>query len=118
MIIEIDYKPPYTIIRVKDDLDNKSDLTEVYSLVKKYLASGQINFAIGFSPRSYFYPPSISVIVKCSELIKIHEGSLSIIEANNEAVDMISSIDTEGFISVYQTENDLLHHASAPIIKE
>lgn len=116
MIIEINHNQTYTIFRIKDDLDSRSDLSEIYSMMKKYIANGHKQFAIGFSPRSYFYPHSISTVVKCAELLKIEGGILSIIEANNEVIDMISSIDNENFISVFKTEEDMVLSLSQPVI--
>jgi|GEM_PF-1892515 len=118
MIIEVNYKTPYIIFRIKDDLDNRSDLTGLRSLVKKYLANGDKYYAFTFSSRSLFFPSSISIIVQCAELIKEQEGSLSIVEASSEILDMIASIDIDQFISTFRTEEEMLFHLSPSLRKK
>ncbi len=117
MIIDITHIDPYILFRIKDDLDNKSSILELLDLVRKYIDSGQKYFAFGFSQSSFFYPSSISVLVQCCEMIKTSEGSMSIIEKNADIEDLIDSIDTDKFIKLFNTIEEMLFCVSPTLRK-
>jgi hypothetical protein len=117
MIIDITDIAPYILFRIKDDLDNKSSIIELLELVRRYVENGQKHFAFGFSPNSFFYPSSISVLVQCCEMIKSAEGVMSIIEKNADLEDMVESIDSDKFIKLFNNVEEMLFFASPTLRK-
>jgi hypothetical protein len=118
MIIEVTHREPYVIFRVKEVLDSNSNFSELQTLIKEYLKKGNRNFAIGFSKNSFFYSKTIATMISCIELIKDQNGVISIIEANQDVLEFISAIDNEGFISIFQTEDELLFHSVSLLKKD
>jgi hypothetical protein len=108
MIIEVTHRDPYVVFRVKEALETNSSLNELYTLIKGYLKNNNLHFAVGFSKNSFFYSKTIAGMILCVELIKSSGGSFSIIEVNHEIADVVTSIDTDNFISTFQTEEELI----------
>jgi anti-anti-sigma regulatory factor len=111
MIIEVIHRDPYVIFRIKEVLDTNSNLSELHALIKEYLKRNNRYFAIGFSKNSFFYSKTIATMISIVELIKNSNGTISIIEANHDILELVSTIDSEGFISIFQTEEELLFHS-------
>lgn len=117
MIIEVTYRDPYVIFRVKEALDTNSNLSELHNLIKEYLKKDDKHFAVGFSENSFFYSKTIAIIILCVELVKNSGGSFSIIEVTHEIADVVAAIDSDGFISTFQTEEELISHSDSLLKK-
>lgn len=112
MIIDITLIEPFILFRIKVDLDNKSSILELLELVRKYVDNGQKYFAFGFSQNSFFYPPSISVVVQCCEMIKSADGFMAIVDKNADLEDMVCSIDADQFIKLFNNVDEMLYFVS------
>jgi hypothetical protein len=118
MIIDVTHRDPFAIFRIKEFLDTDSNLNELYMLIKEYLKKDYKHFAVGFSKSSFFYSKAIAGIILCIELIQTSGGSFSIIEANHEITDVVASIDDDGFIATYQTEEELIFNSVSLLKKD
>ncbi|HUI90647.1 MAG TPA: STAS domain-containing protein [Chitinivibrionales bacterium] len=115
MKLEVYKKNGYLVIRLKEDVGLNSDLTGLKSVIEQRLAQGARLIAIAFTPSSYLYTKSISVLIACSELIKDAGGRLAIVEANRDILDILSVIDFDKVIKIFADENDLVSDTvSAP----
>jgi hypothetical protein len=118
MIIEVTHRDPFAIFRVKEVLDTNSNLNGLYMLIKEHIKKDYKHFAVGFSKNSFFYSKAIAGIIICIELIKNSGGSFTIIEANHEITDVVASIDNDGFIATFQTEEELIFNSVSLLKKD
>jgi anti-anti-sigma regulatory factor len=114
MELDIYEKNGYHIFRFKEDIGLGTDLAGLKAVIEKYLDQGARSVAIAFTQSSYLYTKSIAVLIACSEMIKDAGGRLAIIEANSDIMDILSVIDFDKVIRIFNTENDLAPEAVSP----
>jgi hypothetical protein len=114
MIIDVYKKGNYQVLRIKDDVGLNTDLGELKSAIETQLSQGVSNIALAFTPQSYLYTKSIAVLISCSELIKDAGGHLAILEANRDILDILSVIDFDKMIVLYNSEADMMTGAAFP----
>lgn len=114
MELDIKQKDKYLILRVQEDLTINSDISILKTVVKEQLQNGQSHIVFAFTKHSYFYTKAIAVLIGCSELIKEKGGTLSIIEANDDIHDILSLIDLDKEIRVFNSEKELLSGVANP----
>jgi len=108
MQIEVYEKGKYQLLRLKDDVGLNTDLGELKIAIEAQLSKGVSNIAIAFTQKSYLYTKSIAVLISCSELIKDAGGHLAILEANRDILDILSVIDFDKMIVLYNSEADMV----------
>jgi anti-anti-sigma factor len=108
MDIDIYKKGNYQLLRLKEDVGLNTDLSELKAVIEQQLSQGVSNIAVAFTQQSYLYTKSIAVLISCSEIIKDAGGHLAIIEANKDILDILSVIDFDKVIKMYESEADLL----------
>jgi len=107
MQIEIYRKGAFQVLRLKEDIGLNTDMYDLKAVIEAQISQGIKHIAIAFSQESYLYTKSIAVLIACSELIKDVGGSLAIIEANRDIIDIFSVIDFDKLIKMYKTEEEL-----------
>ena len=97
----------YLVFRIQEDVGLHSDLSELKQQIDHKLSTGTQHIVIAFTPNSYLYTRSIAVLISCLESIKDHNGSLAIMEANNDILDILSIIDFDKMIKIVKSESEL-----------
>jgi hypothetical protein len=108
MELDIYKKNGYLVFRIKEDVGLNSDLYDLKAVIEQHLVKGARSIAIAFTKSSYLYTKSIAVLIACSEMIKDAGGHLAIIEANRDILDILSVIDFDKMIKIFEKENDLV----------
>jgi anti-anti-sigma regulatory factor len=101
----------FQLVRISEDLNLYSDLSLLKSQVLSLLNAGERHIALRFTPDSYFSSASISALVSCFELIREAEGHAAIITPNHSLLHLLSIIDIDSSILVYESEKRLLEPA-------
>ena len=97
----------YQILRIEDDVQVISDLSELQFLIEGYLRQGKRNIAVSFTGATYIYSGAIAVIVQCYKKIKEGKGDLCIIESKREMLTIFEHLGISKIIPVHQSEDDL-----------
>jgi anti-anti-sigma factor len=113
MEIETVDKNGCTILRVKEDLSAKSDLTTLKSAIKKHLSQGQYNLALAFTADSYFHTQTVSILVQCIEMVHKRGGMLGIVNPNSEILDMLNTISLDRLVNIYPSEDAVASKTAA-----
>ena len=99
-------KNSFIIIRVKENLTLKSDLSSLKSALMRCLGRGQTNFALSFTEKSYFFSHTISMLVECIDMVHKRGGMLGIVNPNNEILDLLHNIGfLEDRLTIFPTED-------------
>jgi anti-anti-sigma factor len=107
MKIETYQKRGYQIIRINEEWDVISDLSELRDLVVGYLARGRKFLAVSFSDASYIYSGALKVLINCHKRVVEQEGSLSIIEPNPKLLNVLDALAINRVIHIYVSEDFL-----------
>ncbi len=107
MFIETYSKGKYQVLRLKDEKERISDLSELNDLVNGYVNRGKLNIAVSFSDASYIYSGAIAVLIKCHQLISSKGGSLCIIEPNPSLFDVLETLNIGRVINIFVSEDFL-----------
>ena len=107
MKIETYQKRGYQVIRIFEEWDVISDLSELRDLVVGYLNRGRKHLAVSFSDASYIYSGALKILINCHKLVKEQEGSLSIIEPNPKLLNILDALSINHVISIYVSEDFL-----------
>jgi anti-anti-sigma regulatory factor len=92
MLIESLFKNGYQILRIKEDLVYRTDVSEMQKLIDECIQNGLFNIAIAFSPTEHFYTPSIRILVQSHKAISPNGGKLALIAPRDDLVQDISEI--------------------------
>ncbi len=107
MKTEIYPKGKYHIIKIKSVLNLTSDIDFLEDLVKDLIGEKKYFIAIQFSDDSYLCSRSGATLIRCWELIKEHEGTLALLNVNQDIHDFLAIIDLDSLIRVFGSENEL-----------
>ena len=108
MKIDIHVHGPFKILKVEDELEIITDLSELKFLIDGYISQGIHKIAISFSGTSYIYSGAIAVLMECHKnLLDCDDGKLCIIETNDDVKAIFSSLNIDKILDIYDSEKDL-----------
>ena len=107
MKIDISQRGTYQILKIEEDLNVISDLSELRFLIQGYLHQGKRHIAVSFTGASYIYSGAIAVLIDIFKQIKEENGQLCILEPHSEIVSIFNSLHLDKFIPVYATIDEL-----------
>lgn len=97
----------YQILKIEDDVQVISDLSELQFLIEGYLRQGKRNIAVCFTSATYIYSGAIAVLIGCFKKIKDGKGELCILESKKEMLTIFEHLGLSKIINVYKSEDDL-----------
>jgi len=108
MRLEIKAHGHYKIIRIEDELEIITDLSELKFLIEGYISHGIRKIAVSFKGTSYIYSGAIAVLMECfKKLSDFPDGRLCIIEPNNELKGVFSALNIDKILKIYNSEDNL-----------
>jgi anti-anti-sigma factor len=107
MKIDIQTHGDYQVLRFAEELSVISDLSELMFIIQGYLQQGRRHIAVGFTTTSYIYSGALAVLINCLKKVKSEGGDLCIIEPNPDISAILTMININKVIPVYQTIDDL-----------
>jgi anti-anti-sigma regulatory factor len=107
MLIESTKRNGFQILRVNDPVNLRSDLGDLRKAVEEYVGQGVVNIALAFSKDSYFYTKHISILVQCLEMLKDANGTLAMIDPNEEILDVLRTIGFFDFTKIYANDDEV-----------
>jgi len=107
MKIDISQHGVYQVIRIEDNLDVISDLSELRFLIQGYLSQGKPYIAIAFTNASYIYSGALAVLIDCFKKIMDKKGELCLVESHSEILNIFRFLHIDQFIPVYGSLDDL-----------
>jgi anti-anti-sigma factor len=110
MKIDIHTNSGYQVLRIEEDLEVISDLSELKFLIEGYLKRGRRFIAIGFTTASYIYSGALAVLIDCHKKIIKEGGDLCIIEPNHELQGVFNVLNVDKILHIYPSE------AALPVI--
>jgi anti-anti-sigma factor len=107
MKIDIHTKSGYQVLRIEEDLEVISDLSELKFLIEGYLKRGRRFIAIAFTTASYIYSGALAVLIDCHKRIVKEGGDLCIIESNRELLGIFTVLNVDKVLHIYPSEAKL-----------
>ncbi len=107
MNFEIGKRGIFQVIRIRDELDVVSDLTELLYLVQGYMKQGRRHIAVGFSGMSYIYSGAVAMLIRCHRELKREDGELCIIEPNENIRPILNLLHIDQVLRVLDSVEDL-----------
>lgn len=107
MKIDIQTYSGYQVLKIEEDLEVISDLSELKFLIEGYLKRGRRFIAVGFTTTSYIYSGAIAVLIDCHKKIAKEGGDLCIIEANQELLGVFNVLNIDRILHIYPSEDQL-----------
>jgi anti-anti-sigma factor len=107
MKIDIIPRGAYQILRIEEELNVISDLSELRFLIEGYLQVGKRHIALSFTSASYIYSGAIAILIDCYKKIKQGNGELCIIESHPEILQIFRFLNIDRFIHIYPSEKDI-----------
>ena len=108
MKLDIHDHGPYKVIRVEEELEIITDLSELKFIVDGYLTRGIHKVAVSFIGTTYIYSGAIAVLVEChKKLLDFSDGTLCILEPNEDIKAIFSALHIDKILDIYDSEDDL-----------
>ena len=108
MKIDIHVRGPFKVIRVEDELEIITDLSELKFLIDGYMSRGIHKIAISFIGTSYIYSGAIAVLMEChKKLLDFSDGKLCILEPNEDIRAIFSALHIDKILNIYDSEDEL-----------
>jgi anti-anti-sigma factor len=107
MKIDIYSHGDYQVLKIEEDLQVISDLSELKFLIEGYLKRGRRHIAVGFTTASYIYSGALAVLVDCYKKILRDGGDLCIIEPNAEILGIFNLLNISKILHIYHSEDEL-----------
>jgi anti-anti-sigma factor len=107
MKIDIHTHNGYQVLKLEEDLQVISDLSELKFLVEGYLKRGRLFIAVGFTTASYIYSGALAVLIDCYKKIAKEGGDLCIIEPNQEMLGVFNVLNIDKILHIYPSEAEL-----------
>ncbi len=107
MKIEIHTHGDFQVLRIEEELSVIADLSELMFIIQGYLQQGKRYIAVGFTTTSYIYSGALAVLINCLKKVKSEGGELCIFEPNPEIRSILTMININKVIAMYQSEDDL-----------
>ncbi len=107
MKIDIQNIGGYQVLKIEEDLEVISDLSELKFLIEGYLKRGRRFIAVGFSTTSYIYSGAIAVLIDCHKKITKEGGDLCIIEANQDLLGVFKVLNIDKLLHIYPSVSHL-----------
>lgn len=107
MNIDLSQHGKYQVIKITDDIDVISDLSELRFLILGYLKQDKNFIAISFTNASYLYSGALAILVDCFKKIMDKKGELCLVESHPEMLSIFRYLHIDQFIPVYKSLDDL-----------
>jgi len=107
MKIETYAKDVYQIIRICNDDQAVSDLSELHDLIAGYVKRGRIHIAVSLCDASYIITGAVSALISCFRMLNERGGSLSIIEPDPGLFETLETLNINNVINIYVSEDYL-----------
>lgn len=108
MEIETLDKNGYRLLRIKEDLGQSTDLTELKSLLASRIDDEVKNLAFSFTEKSYFYSRTIAILTQFLGTIKERDGQFALIHPNDSMLEMIRLVGLNKLMGLHATEDELV----------
>jgi len=107
MKIDISQRGAFQILRIEEDLNVISDLSELRFLINGYLRQGRRHIAVSFTSASYIYSGAIAVLIDVFKQVKEENGELCILEPHPEILSIFHALHLDQFLPIYSSVDDL-----------
>jgi anti-anti-sigma factor len=107
MKIDISQKGIFQILRIEEDLDIVSDLSELRFLIIGYINQGKRYIAISFVNASYIYSGAITVLIECYKKLKNVNGELCLLEPHSAVLNVFHYLNLDQLIPIYTSIDEL-----------
>jgi anti-anti-sigma factor len=107
MKINFYIKNRYQVIRIEEDLQIISELSELRYLIEGYIKQDKNYIAVCFSDSSYIYSGAIAILIDCFKQIRNRGGDLCIIEPNSDMLSVLTLLNINRMVTIYHSEDDL-----------
>ncbi|MDD5674870.1 MAG: STAS domain-containing protein [Chitinivibrionales bacterium] len=104
----------YQVLKFVEDLKVVSELSELQFLIEGYLKQGKKNIAVSFTDSSYIYSGAIAVLIACYKIVKNQGGDLCILEPNPDILSILTFLNINRLIAIYESEFALPDYVPAP----
>ncbi len=108
MKIDINTHGGFQIVRIEEELEIITDLSELKFLIDGYISVGKRKIAVSFSDTSYIYSGAIAVLMNChNALAEYDDGELCILEPNKDIRSIFSVLNIDKVLTIYDSVDDL-----------
>ena len=107
MRIEISQRGTYQILRIEEDFNIISDLSELRFLIQGYIHQGKRYVAVSFTNASYIYSGAIAVLIDCFKQLKKDNGELCLLESHTEILSIFRFLKLDQVIPIYSSIDEL-----------
>ena len=113
MKLDIHDHGQYKVLRVEEELEIITDLSELKFIIDGYLTRGIHKVAVSFIGTAYIYSGAIAVLMEChKKLLDFDDGKLCILEANEDIKAIFSALHIDKILDIYDSEDDLPKYGS------
>jgi len=107
MVTETYAKDRFLVIKIPEVLNLTSNIDDLETVVNDLLEKNQVHIALHFADGSYLCSSSGAVLVRCWENIKERNGTLALLNVNQDIKDFLAIIDFDSLIKTCNSENEL-----------
>ena len=99
----------YRVIKIDEDVEENTELSELNIIVKSMLDQGKRTIAVRFTPQSFFGTKAVHDFVDCLEMITEKQGRLAVVNPNRYIHNFLDAIDFDHVVRVCNSEEDLVY---------
>jgi anti-anti-sigma regulatory factor len=97
----------FQIIKMHEENNSITDLSELRDLVNGYVNRGKYNIAISFTGAKSIYSKAIEVLISCYKRAHEKDGQLFIIEPDPALFEFLETLNLNHKINIYVSEKYL-----------
>ncbi|MBD3419224.1 MAG: hypothetical protein GF398_03810 [Chitinivibrionales bacterium] len=95
----------YHLLSIKWEIGARTDISALEKLIRS--RKDMQNVALEFTENSCLYTNSISVILKCHEIVKRRKGKLAVVNPNEFISYALRTVGIANFMDVYASVEDI-----------
>ena len=107
MKIETARKGDVLILRILENLDINSDISELEKIIQKHVQQGNTSIAVSLTENSRLSSMSIGLLLRCYSTLKDIGGKLSLVQPNKGDSDLLHMLSFTCVMDIYNSEEEL-----------
>ncbi|MFC1585807.1 STAS domain-containing protein [Fibrobacterota bacterium] len=107
MKIDISTHGSFRVLKIHEELQVISELSELRILIEGYIKMGVKKIAVCFTESSYIYSGAIGVLVHCFKQVMNEGGEFCIIEPQESLASVLETTGVARIMKIYPSSSDL-----------
>lgn len=102
-------KKEIMVLRILENLDIKSDISDLQKVIEDIIEKGDVSIAVSLTPNSRLSSMSIGMLLRFYSILKEQGGKLSLVQPNKEDAELLKLLSFTSVMEIFESEDELLN---------